>query len=173
MSSNAATGYILLKGVEGFKYKSVFKHLVRIGMDISPESIIPVPRGELMNSCSHFEKKFNHTLQSDQSVFLKCDDEEAASLHEKEFMLLEGIDNPEDRFSAFAAGLVEFGSSLAPGSKVFVATNGAGYAAQNLTRATVHYIGEVEGYPGTQFGVELKVSMLTFYLAADLYNKEE
>ena len=160
MSSNTAAGGILLKDEEGFKFRNVHRHLVR-SMDISPESTVTVQRGELVKYYDHSKKKYNYTSQSDQSVFLKCDDEEdVAPLHLEEFMLLEAFDNPADRYSAFAKGLMEFGLSLVPDSKVFVVTSGTSSAKQELLRATVRYVGEVENHPGTQFGVELNVSMI-------------
>ena len=94
-------------------------------------------------------------LQKDQSIFLACADEEVTPLFtEKEFMLLKGIEKPQVRFNTFVDGKIDFGSILEPGSKVFVAIY-----AEMLIRATVHYIGEVEGYQGFLFGVELKVSI--------------
>ena len=159
-SDTAAAGGILLKDEEGFKYKNIHRHLVRSNMDISPESTVTVKHGELVKYYNHLKKKYNYTSQSDQSVFLKCDDEDVAPLHLEEFLLLEGFDNPADRYTAFTEGLMEFGLSLVPDSKVFVVTSGTSSAKQGLVRATVRYVGEVEDLPGTQFGVELNVSMI-------------
>ena len=161
MTSNPAA-FLLVQHTVGFKYDSVVKHVVKkiIG---SPPSSVGVLRGELLKEHHDWEKSYNYVLQRDPLVFLRCDDEDVAPLlTQKEFMLMEGIEKPRDRFHAFNEGMLDFGSSLKPGSRVFVTYN-EGHV-KRLIRATVYYIGKVQGYQGFQFGVELKVSRLCLCL---------
>ena len=158
MTSNPAM-FFLVQDTMGYKYDNVVKHVVKKIFG-SPPSSVRVLRGELLKEYHHEEKQYNYVLQKDQSVFLRCADEDVAPLFtQKEFMLMEGIEKPVDRFSAFTDGMIEFGSSLTPGNGVFVTIYSEGHANARLIRATVHYIGEVLGQQGFQFGVELKVSM--------------
>ena len=146
-------GVMLLQDKVGYKYDDVVKHKI----SGSPQCSVDITRGELLKDYHHEEKKYNYVLQRDPSVFLKCAYEDVAVLFtQEEFMLMEGIEKPVERLNAFTEGMIDFGLSLEPDSRVFVNT---GKKEKKLIRGTVHYIGEVQGYQGFQFGVELKVSM--------------
>ena len=154
MDSNPAA-VILVKDTVGFKHmvKRIFG---------SPWSSVRVLRGELLKEYHHEEKKFNYVLQKDPPVFLKCADKDVVTLFTQEkFMLMKGIEKLVDRFAAFTDGILDFGMSLEIGSSVFVNTD---KMKKKLIRATVHYIGEVQGYQGFQFGVELEVSINLFVI---------
>ena len=158
MTSNPAA-VILVQDKVGYKYDSVVKQMVKrfFGTPLSTSRVL---RGELLKEYHHEEKRFNYVLQGDPSVFLRCADEDVAPLStQKEFMLLEGIIRPTDRFYAFTDGTIDLGNSLEAGSRVFVTIHNEGNVKTKLIRATVHYIGEVQGYQGFQLGVELKVSI--------------
>ena len=149
--------FILVQDKVGYTYDSVVKQLVRYFLR-SPPSTVCVLRGELLKEFHHEEKKYNYVLDKDPLVFLRCADEEVAPLcTQKDFMLLKGIEKPMDRFTVFTEGMTDFGSSLEPDSEVFVTTYNEGHVKKRLIQATVHYIGEVQGCQGFQFGVELKV----------------
>ena len=155
MTSNPAA-VILVADKLGYKYDSVVKHLVKRFFR-TPQSTVRILRGELLKEYHHDDKRYNYVLQKDPSVFLTCADEDVAPLFtNKEFMLMEGIEKQVDRFSAYCNGMIDLGMSLEHGSRVFVNEN---YGTEQLIRATVHYIGEVQGYQGFQFGVELTVSI--------------
>ena len=163
MTSNPAA-FILVRDKEGYRYDSVAKHMVMkmfFGTPRStPQSTCRVLCGELLKENHHDEINYNYVLQKDPSIFLRCADEDVAPLFaQKEFMLMEGIEKAADRFTAFNEGMLDFGLSLAPGSRVFVTVYNEGYVKKTLLRATVHYIGAVQGYQGFQLGVELKVSI--------------
>ena len=156
MTSNL-TAVILVQDTVGYKNDSVIKNKWKWYLGTS-QSTVHVRRGELLKEYHHEEKKYNYVLQRDPSVFLRCADENVAPLlTQKEFMLMEGIEKPVDRFGAFIEGMIEFGMSLEPGSRVFV---NIGTKDRRLIRAIVHYIGEVLGGQGCHFGVELKVSII-------------
>ena len=115
-----------------------------------------VTRGELLER----QHKYNYVLQRDPSVFLRCADKDVAPLYTlKEFLLMEGIVKPIDGFDAFTQGMIDFGSSLTPGNRVFAAIDNEDYVKKRLIRATIQYIGKVQGYQGFLFGVELQVSV--------------
>ena len=171
MTTNPAAAFLLVQDKVGYKYDNVVKHMVKRFFG-TPQSTSRVLRGELLKEYHHEEKNYNYVLQKDPSVFLRCADEEVAPLlTQKEFMLLQGIEKRMDRFEAFTEGMLDLGSSLKPGSGVFVTIYNEGHVNTRLIRATVHYIGEVEGYHGFQFGVELKVSTsyLTILCSVFLY----
>ena len=153
MTSNPPA-FILVQDIVGYKYDSVVMHMVKRFFG-TPQSTCRVLRGELLKEYHHEEKNYNYVLQKDPSIFLRCAEEEVAPLlTQKEFMLMEGIEKPRDRFDAFCDGILDFGSSLELGSRVFVHVYNEGRVNAKLIRATVHYIGAVQGYQGFQFGVE-------------------
>ena len=155
MTSNPVA-FILVQHKVGYKRNDVVKWLFG-----NPRSTSRVLCGELLKEYHHEEQSYNYVLHKDPSVLLTCTDEEVAPLYtQKEFMLMEGIEKRRDRWDAFKEGMLDFGSSLEAGSRVFVTVYNAVYFESRLIRATVHYIGEVQGYQGFQFGVELKVSII-------------
>ena len=71
---------------------------------------------------------------------------------------MEGIERPVDRFQAFTKGLLRFGLALKPCSTVQVTVYYSKFERKHI-KAIVGYIGEVEGFLGFQFGLEVLVSI--------------
>ncbi len=165
----AAAGFILLEDSIGYEYENPLKQTLKKLMG-SPVTTTRVLRGELVKECQ-FDPKYNYVLHRNSSIVFACKDENVAPLiKRKEFLMMEGIEKPHDRFTAFNKGQLEFGLNLKQGSKVYVAAFSSGYTRD--LRATLHFIGEVKRLQGIQFGVEIKVGnveLILLYLCICVY----
>ncbi len=95
-------GYILLKDVHGTKKNTrAFEKLVNLMYTGTPYQNINILRGELIVA-KQDDPNFNYQLWSDPNVLFYSMEDNVAPLSENEFLLLEGIRNPFDRFEAFA-----------------------------------------------------------------------
>ena len=103
------------------------------------------------------------TVQKDHTVTLYCESNDLAPLSEREYMLLAGIENVETRYKTFISpDKFEWGNKLRSGDSVDISLPGPFNAAPSKTvSSVVRYVGPVEGLPGDNFGVEIKVYVLS------------
>ena len=155
--------YILMRDMQGEKKSAMTGSL--------PKSV-QVSRGELLTSIvfperdrtwSRNDGKSAHNFRSkkDPSVTLYGGEENnaVAPVKGKELQLLEAIEKPYERFAMFSEpNRLDQVSTLRKGDQVFVkiSTPNAGIPA--WSKALVQYTGPVEGLPGWNFGVEIKVT---------------
>ena len=160
--------FILTKDAPGYKLggtvMSVFKRVI----GDFPYSPVNVLRGELVMKVTSYAD-FNLKLCRDPTVLLKCCEDVAPLCSLDEFLLMEGIEKPSERFEAFHAGQLELGLKLELGWKVYVAVPGPNLAIKKYARAVVHYKGKVGNLPGTTFGVEILVRLM-LVISVYVYN---
>ncbi len=169
-SDGAAAGFILLEDSIGYEYENPLKQTFKKLMG-SPVTTTRVLRGELVKECQS-DPKYNYVLHRNSSIFLTCKDENVAPLiKRKEFLMMEGIEKRHDRFTAFNKGKLELGLTLRLGSRVYVAAFTSGYSRD--LRATLHFIGEVKGLQGLQFGVEIRVGKVELILYLCVWGKRK
>ncbi len=161
-SDGAAAGFILLEDYFGHEYENSLKQTLKKLMGSPVITTRVLRRGELVKECQS-DPKYNYVLHRNSSIFLACKDENVHPLiKRKEFLMMEGIEKPHDRFTAFNKGKLELGLNLRQGNKVYVVVSTSGYSRD--LRATLHFIGEVKGLQGIQFGVEIRVGNVELIL---------
>ena len=145
--------HILVKDVEGFKFvKSAIARLT--GRE--KYSPVRVLRGELLEPHAKNNPTTNFRIIHDHSVLMFVEEEDLVPLNKKEeFLLLEAIHKPSDRFAAFIDGTLELGLFLEQNSIVFVDMYDPGNVKKTQVKGTVMYKGEVNGVPGTLFGIKV------------------
>ena len=160
--------YILVKDEEGYKFDGTLIYAYKRLTGGAQYSCVNLERGELLEKIN--STQYNFKLCRDPSIFLKCSEHCVAPLHgSKEFLLMEGIGNPAERYKSFISGQLQYGLKLAQGSEVYVAPPGC----NQYVRATIRFIGKVGALPGTIFGVEILVritfnNILKLNVACDL-----
>ena len=125
-------------------------------------SCIKLDKGELLIAVSEelapvdneATTLYNFHLASDKNTTLHLDiDGSSAVLSDPEFMLLQAITTPLDRFKAYKSGKCTWGLSLQVGDTVDVDDSWV----DAPVAAIVRYIGEISDHCGTMFGVEIVV----------------
>ena len=155
--------YILMKDV--FAEKAVGS---------SRPKTVPLERGELLtsvhipapplNSQNRASRKFgkptpNFCSKKDPSITWYGEDQDVIPLVGKESQLLEGIENLSDRYGVFRDEKLDWGCGLQTGAQVYVMIPSSNpLKVFTWSKACVQYIGPVEGLPGWNFGVEIKVN---------------
>ena len=116
-----------------------------------------VEKGELVVSDSYVSdyKRALYYLENDQAVML-CTEEgiEVAFLADCEVLLLKAIASPLTRYEVYSSGKCTWGQGLHLHDAVSVFIP----LLSVLASAVIRYIGKIDGYPGTMFGVEITVS---------------
>ena len=162
--------YILMKDVQGEKAPGMFK-AVLVG---SAPKHVQLLRGELLSSIPQRDRDkvprndgrpaHNFRSKKDPNVALYVDDTNVAPAKGRELQLLEAIEKPYDRFTVFSIeNRLEWGSSLRKGDQVFVKIPTPNTSVPTWSIGLVRYAGPVEGLPGWNFGVEIKVVKRTQY----------
>ena len=146
---------ILLKDVQGAKVDSGPKSAIKKFIGSATRSPANVLSGELLLGHVN-DDHYNYVLSRDSSVFMFCDVNDTASLNHDEFLLLEAIERPCDRLTAFRR--LEWGVSLTVDSAVSV-TLPEEISINKRVSATVQYKGTIGKLPGIHFGVEILVSL--------------
>ena len=143
-------GHILLQGAQGSKTVNPVKKFLGVYN-------VNVPSGELLIT---LPDDLKHTYRLDRDLTVVCtvsDELQVVPLHQREFLLMQGIRQPAERIETFNRGKLDWGLSLCPGSKVYVKLPDSNISMDKWAKATVHYVGRVGNLRGTQFGVEILV----------------
>ena len=114
-----------------------------------------VEKGELVLCVPDNDYKYAlYYLETDQAVMLCTEDGiDVSVLTDSEAMLLKAIASPITRYEVYTSGKCTWGQGLHldDAVSVFIPLLGV------LASAVIRYIGKIEGYPGTMFGVEITV----------------
>ena len=156
--------YILMKDVQGEKAPGMIKAVL---MGSAPKRV-QLLRGELLSSIPQRERDrvprndgtsaHNFRSKKDPSVTLYVDDTNVCPAMGKEVQLLEAIEKPYDRFTVFSMeNRLEWGSGLGKGDQVFVKLPTPNTSVPTWSIGLVRYAESVDGLPGWNFGVEIKV----------------
>ena len=97
----------------------------------------------------------NYQVASDPAVTLFCDEQDVAPLSDNEYHLLKAIKSNEARYEAFLKERLDWGSTLKPGSFVYV-----NFKSNQRGSALIRYIGHIPNECGMKFGIEILVSDL-------------
>ena len=126
------------------------------------ELLTPIPQRDMLPR-NDGRPAHNFRSKKDPSVTLHvCDDANVAPAKGKEVQLLEAIERPYNRFTVFSIeNRLEWGSSLGKGDQVFVKIPTPNTSVPTWSVGLVQYAGPVEGLPGWNFGVEIKVVKYT------------
>ena len=114
-----------------------------------------VEKGELVVHVPDNDHQYTlYYLENDQAVML-CNEDgiEVAFLTDREAMLLKAIASPLIRHEVYTSRKCTWGQGLHlhDAVRVFIPLLSV------LASAVIRYIGRLEGYPGTMFGVEITV----------------
>ncbi len=153
--------HIVIKDMEGFKANGAVMSTVAKFTGRDQYSTLRVLRGELFEYHAVSDLNFNYRLVHDHSVFICVKEEDLAPLSKEEFLILDAISKPSDRFTAFTNGALKLGLALKQDSIVFVDMYGPGHVKNGRIKGTIMYKGKVNGLPGTVFGI--KVSYAFFF----------
>ena len=146
--------------MEGTKYEGGIESAAQKYFPGSaPPPTVNAINGELLTGCKVKGHPYNYRLHRDPNTYLVCEQDVVAPLSPEGFLLLEAIKNCVDRLEAYRHRL-EWGLSLEEGSKVAVTTSGFRYSMMNVP-AIVHYKGQKGKFPGTFFGIEVSVSVVS------------
>ncbi len=154
--------HIMIKDVEGFKANSAVMSTIAKFTGRDQYSPVRVLRGELVEPCAVNDLNFNYRLVHDHSVFMCVKEDDSAPLGKEEFLLLDAISKLSDRFTAFTNGALELGLALKQDSIVFVDMYGPGQVKKGQVKGTIMYKGEVSGFPGTYFGIQVSYALFFF-----------
>ena len=170
MATRSTDGYSYILKVNVLGEKAPGKIGGLFGLSAKP---VLLYCGELLTSISRQEivprsdRKPGHNFRSkkDPSVTLYMyggeDDEYVAPVTGKDLELLEAIEGPQDRFAEFSkTDKLEWGGSLDKGDEVYVKVQSPNTSAPTWSLGLVRYAGPVEGFPGRNFEVEIKVNII-------------
>ncbi len=159
---------ILMKDCEGWKPHGKF--LSYLYNSVTAHKVL---RGELLvtfkNSSTQKEGPkegrplANYRLKRDPNVVLYCSPEEVTPLVDhREVQLLEGVRSSESRHALFVDGSrLEWAVGLNVDTEVYVNIPGPNLSVPLCVLGVIRYIGPVTRLPGCQFGVEIKVRLLS------------
>ncbi len=156
----ASYQHIVIIDVEGFKANGAIKSTIAKFTGRDQYSTVRVLRGELVEPHAVNDLNFNFHLVHDHSVLMCVKEEDLAPLGKEEFLLLDPISKPADRFDAFTNGALKLGLSLKVDSIVLVDVYGPGHVKKGQAKGTIMYKGEVTGVPGTAFGIKVSNAFL-------------
>lgn len=162
--------YILMNDAPGERCVggSIFSAIRKPFMGGNSSQEVMILRGELLGQIppSHQQPRsdggvHNYYVDKDPSTTLFVVDEQGVSpLSLEEYRLLRAIDPSFDRFSVFVNGdWLEWGVKLKVDDKVCVRLPGPNPSSADWSAAVIRYKGEVKLLPGTNFGVEIYVSI--------------
>ena len=155
--------YLLMKDTPGEKATGTFKKIV--GFSNSQKQVL---RGELLQPIPPRDiqtrsdgSQHNYSLERDPNVTLYAMEDDISPLNVDDYRLLRAIDSPFDRFRVFSdPHWLEWGARLNIGDQIYVRLPSPNVSGStNWSFAIVRYKGAVETLPGTNFGVEIMVSI--------------
>ena len=153
--------YLLMKDTPGEKAPGTFKKIVGIA---NPKRVL---RGELLRPIPREKEprsdvvQPNYSVEKDPAITLFVVDNDISPLNIDDYYLLKAIDTPSDRFRVFSdPQWLEWGANLKTGSLVFVRLPSPNESAPTWSHAIIRYKGHVKNLSGTNFGVEIMVSIL-------------
>ena len=121
---------------------------------IQKKATTNVAKGELVVPVSKDYRSTVFHLENDQAVTLCTEDGiEFALLTDYEVMLLKAIASPDTRYIVYCSQKCTWGQALTLGDAVSVSVP----LLDVLVSGIIRYIGKLDGYPGTRFGVEIMV----------------
>ena len=128
-------------------------------------------RGELLSPLESKQTLLNDSakyfVKNDPSTNLFCMPDDVAPLDHHESWLLEGIESASERFEWFSEGKkLEWGPTLAVNDTVYASIPGLKPVVRRCSTAIIRYIGQVKGFSGCQFGIEI---MVRFSISRNLF----
>ncbi len=156
--------YILMKDVHGEKAPAKFA-----GFALSSPKPVQVLRGELLVPISPRERvprndgrpphNYHSWREPNVTLYSVEDDVSPMAARSTDLQLLQAIRRSFDCFAVFSANnKLEWGGSLRKGDQVYVKLPSDNESSPTWSIGVVEHIGPVEGLPGRNFGVEIKVS---------------
>ena len=150
-----------MRDTPGEKAPGTFKKIV--GMT-NPKRVL---RGELLSPIPREKDprsdvvQPNYSVERDPAITLFAVDDDTSPLNIDDYYLLKAIDSPTDRFRVFSdPQWLEWGANLKLGSVVYVRLPNPNESKPTWSHAIIRYKGRVKNLSGTNFGVEIMVSIL-------------
>ena len=122
------------------------------------ELLIAIPHDKIVGR-SDGTKPHNYRLVKDETISLYAEDD-VAPLNDHEFLILEAIKSPLDRYEAFL-NKMDWGQGLKLGDAVYVTIPGKHPTSNVRVSAIVRYAGQTANHSGILFGVEIMVIILS------------
>ena len=159
--------YILMKDTRGERsVSSIVSAIKKLGGSSARQTIIL--RGQLLSPIPRHQQQsrsdgaaHNYHVDEDPSITLFVEDEQDVSpLSPNDYCLLRAVGSAFDRFSVFVNGeWLDWGVNLKVGDQVYVRLPAPNPATADWSLAVIRYKGEVKPLSGTNFGVEIYVSL--------------
>ena len=157
-----------MKDTTGAKPTGLLKKMVGLTSTkqiLRGELLRPIPLAEIRPRSDGV--KPNYSVDRDPTVTLYAVKNNVSSLSREDYLLLRAIESPFDRFRVFSdPHWLVWGASLHVNSQVYVCIPDPGHSdsASTWSIAVVRYRGAVKTLPGTTFGVEIMVCVISEYL---------
>ena len=167
----ATEGAILLKDVNGEKSYGKIGSLFKSSSKLicCGELLLTLPRVKVVSRKDR-KPAHNYHLANDPSITLFCNDDEVATVSDREYHLMEAIRSREARIDVFQKhDILDWGSKLKEGTSVLVTLPSKYLTQRTCAVSVIKYIGPLPYESGIQFGVEITVCHIANHEYYDIF----